>query len=300
MARTIVVGTADGLHRLGARSGVELAGRDVRSLAKRALDWWAVVDESEIWRSSHGGEWEHVATVDGLGVNCLLPFSGGAFVGTSEAHLYALRDGRLKHVESFEDVDGRSDWGTPWGGPPDVRSMSAGEAGTAYVNVHVGGILRSEDRGRSWEPTIDIDADVHQVLFDRGSGLLLAACAHGLADSGDDGDSWVFETEGLHGPYLRAVAVADETVLVSASTGPGTDQAAVYRRPIVGDQPFSKCEGGLPGWFDDNIDTACLAATGQEAAFGTSDGRVFASSDEGETWAAIADGLPSVRCVALG
>ncbi len=300
MERTILVGTADGLHRLGAGSGIDLAGHEVKSLAKRALDWWAVIDDTEVWRSSHGDEWERVATVEGLQATCVLPVSGGAFVGTSEAHLFSLRDDRLERVDSFEEVAGRSDWGTPWGGPPDVRSMSSGEAGTAFVNVHVGGVPRSDDRGRSWEPTIEVDSDVHEVLFDRGSGLLLAACARGLADSGDSGETWVFENEGLHGSYLRAVAVADETVLVSASTGPNTDQAAVYTRPVVGDQPFMKCEEGLPDWFDDNIDTACLVAMGHEAAFGTADGRVFASSDEGETWTVVAEGLPEIRCVALG
>ena len=56
----------------------------------------------------------------------------------------------------------------------------------------------------------------------------------------------------------------------------------------------------LPDWFDDNIDTACLAARGHEAAFGSPDGRVFASIDEGETWTAVAEGLPQIRCLALG
>jgi hypothetical protein len=300
MDGTILVGTADGLHRLGAGSGVELAGREVKSLARSALDWWAVIDDAEVWRSSRGEDWERLAVVEGLTANCVLPVSGGAFIGTSEAHLFSLQEDRLQRVEAFEEVAGRSDWGTPWGGPPDVRSMSAGEAGTTFVNVHVGGISRSDNRGRSWEPTIEIDSDVHQVLFDRGSGLLLAACARGLADSGDGGDSWVFDSDGLHGPYLRAIAVTDETVLVSASTGPNTDQAAVYRRPVVGDQSFMKCDEGLPDWFDDNIDTACLAARGHEAAFGTPDGRVFASIDEGETWTAVAEGLPQIRCLALG
>ena len=300
MERDIIVGTADGLHRLGAESGVELAGHEVKSLAKRALDWWAVVDEAEVWRSSRGGDWEHVATVEGLRANCVLPVSGGAFVGTSEAHLFSLQDDRLERVDSFEEVAGRADWGTPWGGPPDVRSMSAGEAGTAFINVHVGGIPRSDDRARSWEPTIEIGSDVHQVLFDPGSGLLLAACARGLADSGDGGDSWVFESEGLHGSYLRAVAVADETVLVSASTGHSTDRAAIYTRPLMGGEPFQKCEEGLPEWFADNIDTSCLAGSGGAAAFGTSDGQVYASEDEGETWTLVTEGLPQLRCLVLG
>lgn len=299
MEKGIFVGTVDGLHRLTEATGIEMAGHEVKSLAKRAGDWWAIVDEDEVWRSSRGSDWERVASVEGLKANCILPVSTGALVGTSEAHLFSLKDDRLEQVESFEEVDGRDDWSTPWGGPPDVRSMSAGEAGTAFVNVHVGGIPKSDDRARSWEPTIEIGSDVHQVLFDPGSGLLLAACARGLADSGDGGESWVFESEGLHGSYLRAVAVADETVLVSASTGPSTDRAAVYGRPLIGGEPFAKCEEGLPEWFSDNIDTSCLSASGPTAAFGTSDGNVYASEDEGESWALVAQGLPEVRCLVV-
>jgi hypothetical protein len=53
----------------------------------------------------------------------------------------------------------------------------------------------------------------------------------------------------------------------------------------------------LPEWFDDNIDTYCLDALpdGSFAAFGTSDGRVYGSTDQGATWDERASGLPPVR-----
>jgi photosystem II stability/assembly factor-like uncharacterized protein len=175
--------------------------------------------------------------------------------------------------------------------------MSAGP-NTLYVNVHVGGIARSSDGGGSWEPTIDIHSDVHQVLFDPASGLVLAASARGLAFSDNGGKSWQFHTAGLQGTYLRAVAVAGETLLVSASTGPSTRRAAVYRRPLKSEEPFQRCQAGLPQWFSDNIDTFCLAASGSWAAFGTSAGSVFLSQDEGRSWTLAAEGLPPVRCVA--
>ena len=37
-----------------------------------------------------------------------------------------------------------------------MRTIAAGAEGELYVNVHVGGILRSDDDGASWRPTIDI------------------------------------------------------------------------------------------------------------------------------------------------
>jgi hypothetical protein len=167
------------------------------------------------------------------------------------------------------------------------------------VNVHVGGILRSEDDGKTWAPTLDVDADVHQVLFDPGSKHLLAAAARGFGASGDHGLSWRFETRGLHASYLRAVAVAADTVLVTASTGPFTRNGAVYRKPLRGDAPFERCEQGLPGSFPENIDTFCLGASGPAVAFGTSSGHLYLSLDEGACWSLMAEGLPPVRCLVL-
>src|SRR5207247_7541735 len=134
----------------------------------------------------------------------------------------------------YRRAPGRNDWTTPWGGPPDTRSLAA-DGNALYANVHVGGILRSTDAGTNWAPTIDVDADVHQVVagFD-DAGRVLAATAEGLAVSNDGGDTWAFETEGLGATYSRAAAVAGDVVLASASRGPRGDGAAVYRRPLEG------------------------------------------------------------------
>ena len=55
---------------------------------------------------------------------------------------------------------------------------------------------------------------------------------------------------------------------------------------------FERCRDGLPAWFDDNIDSSCLDAPpdGSVAAFGTSDGRVFASTDMGASWMKTTEG----------
>src|SRR5438093_152310 len=115
-----------------------------------------------------------------------------------------------------------------------------------------------------------------------------------------DGDSWTFATAGLHAHYLRAVTVAGDQALVSASTGFRGRRSAIYRTPLDGETRFERCRAGLPAWFDDNVDTACLAAAGPLVVFGTGDGRVYRSLDAGARWALALKGLPPVGCVAVG
>jgi len=301
MDQKVLLGTTDGLYEVGGHQPVQkaAAGHEVTSLVRGGSDWWAIIDGREVWHCAADGAWTEVASVKDLRVNCLLPAPAGLLLGASQAHLFTLQGETLEPVRSFDEVEGRKDWYTPWGGPPDVRTMSTDPAGALYVNVHVGGVVRSVDGGKSWEPIIDVHADVHQVLFDPESGQLLAAAGVGLAVSNDCGKSWQFDTEGLHGTYLRAVAVAGGTVLVTASTGPRTNHAAVYRKTLDGNKHFERCEGGLPERFTHNIDTFCLTASGSRVAFGTSEGSAFVSSDEGQSWTVAAQGLPPVKSVAL-
>jgi hypothetical protein len=228
-------------------------------------------------------------------LNCALSLGDSLLIGTSEAHLFLLKGRDVDELSSFEDAPGRSDWFTPWGGPPDVRSLSRGPTGDVYVNVHVGGILRSKDLD-AWKPTLEIGSDVHQVLAtERG---VFAASAWGLGVSRDGGASWSFESDGLHATYARAVAVCDSTLLMSASEGPRGRRSAVYRRDSQ-EAGFVKSGDGLPEWFAHNIDTGCLDAAGPLAAFATEDGGVFLSEDSGLSWRVLADDLPPARSVLI-
>lgn len=289
------IGTEDGMYDLGSGVTAQLAGREINALVPDGPAWWALTDGSTIWRADGDGDWSEAATSD-VRAHCLLPTAAGLLVGTAEARLLRLADGRLEAIEGFEAVEGRDGWYTPWGGPPDTRSLAADTAGTIFANVHVGGIPRSADGGATWQPTIEIDADVHEVLA--AGGFVFASCALGLAVSVDGGDSWTFETDGLHASYSRAVAVCDRAVLISVSTGPHGDRAAVYRRPLAGGR-FERCRDGLPEWFSDNVDTHCLAAAASEVALGTRGGEVFLSKDQGGSWELAAGDLPPVKCVAF-
>jgi photosystem II stability/assembly factor-like uncharacterized protein len=295
----VLVGTSEGLHALGAREAPELAGREVTALTRDGGRWWALVDGRHVMRRNGDAEWLEVAALDGPAGTCLAVTPAGLLIGTEGAHLRRLESAGLAPVDAFDRAAGRQAWYTPWGDPPDTRSIAVDTVGTLFVNVHVGGVVRSADGGRSWQPTLDIETDVHQVLaHPERPGRVLAAAAVGLAASADGGQSWEIETEGLHAHYLRAVAVAGDVVLVTASTGPRGRRAALYRRPLDGGR-FERCRQGLPEWFASNVDTHCLAAGGAVVVFGTEDGAVYASADGGRTFELTVKGLPPVQCVAV-
>jgi hypothetical protein len=295
----ILVGTDQGILSLHDRS-LELEGHKITSLTYGDGDWWAITDGAEV-RRFDGSSWTVVASTNEFPLRCLSITSKGLLVGTSEAHLLHEGRGELRVVDSFEKAPGRDGWYTPWGGPPDTRSISESKNGSIFVNVHVGGILRSRDGGESWEQTIDIDTDIHQVhAHPAQPDAVVAACARGFVRSRDGGNDWEITADGLHASYSRAVGITGEWVLVSASTGPRGGRAALYRRLLDGDEPFERCAQGLPEWFPGNIDTACLGSREDTVAFGTEDGAVFLSEDSGETWNEAAIDLPPVRCLAIG
>ncbi|HEY7652608.1 MAG TPA: hypothetical protein VIG07_07280 [Methylomirabilota bacterium] len=298
----ILVATDEGLHLVEAAGPVrvdELAGREVPALAVARDRRWAIADGKELWGCAGSARWSLVAKLPRRKATCLGATPGGLLIGTAGAHLLRLDRDRLAPVGPFDEAEGRAAWHTPWGAPADTRSISAGD-GAVYVNVHVGGVLRSADGGASWRPLLDIEHDVHQVLAPAARpGLVLVAAYDGFGVSEDRGDTWRWENDGLHAHYCRAVAVAGDAVLLSASAGHHGRRAALYRRPLAGGAAFERCRDGLPDWFPDNVDTGCLAARGRDVALGAADGSVFLSRDAGRRWEVVAKGLAPVRGLAF-
>ena len=148
----------------GAARVDDLAGRQVEALAPDGDGWWALVEDREVWRSADRSRWSMSAKVPKRKATCLATTPAALLVGTARAHLLRFEADRLVPMSSFDEAEGRDAWYTPWGAPADVRSISAGADGALYVNVHVGGVLRSVDGGAAWRPTLDIEHDVRQVL----------------------------------------------------------------------------------------------------------------------------------------
>lgn len=297
----VVVGTADGLFGLGVGEKAVLVGHRIDAVARGEGVWWVLTDGSDVWSLPDGSPPTRIGAGEDAQFNCLVPLQDELLLGAAAARLFHLPTdgGPLTLDDAFARAPGRDEWYTPWGGPPDVRSLAADVDGTIYLNVHVGGILRFRSAEPIWLVTMDINADVHEVIaHPELEGTALAATARGLAITRDGAADWTFHTEGLHATYCRAVAATGELVFVSASRSNRGEQAAIYRTDLTG-ADLHRCDKGLPEWFSTNINTGCLQAAGDLVVAGDADGTVYRSGDAGEAWSVEAEGLPSVRCVAI-
>jgi hypothetical protein len=292
----VLVGTDDGLFEVDGTARKALDGRVT------ALDasGWAVLDRTSLVQRVGNG-WQSRLTFNGNGLRLtsVTPLDDQIFVGTSGAHVLRYRTAASPHLEpvpQFDAVAGRDDWHAVGSSQPYVRSFTTTAGGFLLANVHVGGIPRSTDGGETWHPTIDPEADVHEVrAHPTRPDLVLAAAAVGLSRSDDAGATWTVTHEGLHGTYCRAVAFTGDAALVSASTGPFTDRAAVYRIALDGDGGLER----VSGWQAHNVDTGCLDAVDDVAAFGGPDGVVHLSGDGGRTWEQAVEGLPPITALAF-
>ena len=309
---TVLLATwGDGLFVItGENRHQELAGQPVGALASDGHGGaLAIVSGHSLRRRTSDGEWLTLATSE-FPLACCAAVADAIYVGTDDARVLRVSaNGNVEQLRSFEAVAGRDTWyagsavinGQRVGPPLGIRSIAATADGRVILaNVHVGGIPRSTDSGATWQPTIDIDTDVHEVCaHPTDPDLVIAAAAIGFCISQDGGATWSVEQDGLHASYCSAVAFLGDDILVAASTDHFATQGTVYRRPIGARRPFMPVGGGLPRWIDGIADTRCIATRGSAAAVADRAGNLYVSTDAGSTWLRRAYGLPPPSSVVI-
>jgi len=304
---TILVATwGDGLFAVtGNGRTQEIADQPVRGLAPDGRGGaLAIVGRHSIRRRAPGGEWTTVATSE-FELSCCMAVGDAVYAGTDDARMLRLSHpgGSLDPLDGFEGVAGRETWfagsaivnGQRLGPPLGIRSVAANATGNIlFANVHVGGIPRSIDGGKTWQPTIDINSDVHEVRAHlMHPDIVVAAAAVGLCISRDSGMTWITEREGLHAPHCSAAAFSGDDIIFSASTDPFAAEGRIYRRPVRPDGFIAAVQGGMPVWTEGKADTGCIAANGSFIAVADRAGNLYGSDDFGRTWSCNSAGLPT-------
>jgi hypothetical protein len=295
----------DGLFAvIGDARTQEIANQSVRGLAPDGRGGaLAIVGGHSLRRRAPSGEWATVATSE-FELSCCMTVRDVIYVGTDDARMLRLSHGGgvLDPIDGFDRVEGRDAWfagsaivnGQRLGPPLGIRSVAANSNGsTLFANVHVGGIPRSMDGARTWQPTIDINSDVHEVRAHQADpDLVVAASAIGLCISRDAGATWTIERDGLHASHCSAVAFSGDDILVSASTDPFAAQGRIYRRPIRPDGEIVAVEGGLPTWINGIADTGCIATNGSTIVVVDRAGTLHLSTEFGLAWSRSSSELP--------
>ena len=161
---------------------------------------------------------------------------------------------------------------------------------TIWACVEIGGMYRSDDRGRTWEFLADgmISGDMHGVAVipeADGRRSILTTSNAGLQRSEDEGRTW--RPEQLDSPwqYVRAIvphASNPRTLFLTNGDGPPGTSGRLLRS-IDGGRSWGELP--LPGRLNS---TPWMVATNpanpRVLLVGTNCGQVFRSEDEGDSW----------------
>jgi hypothetical protein len=298
---SVLVTTADG-YRIFTSSGKELTsleGHRVECFTPGpGGTFLAVIDRHEVWSHGRDGEWTPIAKSEAA-LTAVVAADDAVFAGTDDARVLRLApSGALEPLTGFDTVAGRGEWHQV-GSPLQVRTMTAtADGGAVLVNVHVGGIPRSIDGGVTWQPTLAVDDDVHQVLaHPTRPEIVVAAASVGLCRSHDGGATWSASTDGMDLTYARGVAFVDDGVVVTVSEGPWASRAEVYRASVEGGAA-TRVTGGL-GELYGNVDSRCVASDGTVVALVDGDGNVWRSAEGCSGFERIGAGLDAVTGVTV-
>jgi photosystem II stability/assembly factor-like uncharacterized protein len=212
-------------------------------------------------------------------------------IGTTPPHVYLLQeDSMVTLCASFEALSVRSQWYTPWGGPAAVRSFAAFQDGWVYADIHVGSIMRSSDKGQTWEPvTPTLHKDVHQVATTPASDPHVYTNTYlSVYISEDQGKTWHHRSGALQQRYGRGIAINPEdpaTLLCGISDGPtGVNvHGQLYFTENTGVTWYHITQG-FPPSTRQNIDTFHISYMDEHTAWVADEDRLYLSQDRGQTW----------------
>jgi hypothetical protein len=249
---------------------------------------------------------------------------GVVWAGCEPISVWKSTDGG-EHFElnrGLWDHPHRPNWGAGYGGAAAHSiEVNPNDANIVHVAMSTGGVYRTTDGGSSWQarntgisapflpdPNPEFGQCVHKIARDSvDPNRLYAQNHHGVYRSDDNGDTWKSIADGLPSDFgfvMLAHPRSSGTAWViplkaDGERVPPDAHLAVHRTSDAG-QTWTQLDAGLP---ETNYNSVLRDAAALDSAdpvgvyFGTRDGRVFASNDEGASFTELASGLPDVLCV---
>lgn len=246
------------------------------------------------------------------------------FAGVAPAALFRSDDAGAtwKEVTGLTQHPSRPEWHPGAGGlclhsiivdPQNARRM--------FVGISAVGVLRTDDGGQSWktmnkgtrseflpEKYPEYGQCVHKVLLSRTGGKLFQQNHCGVYRSDNAGESWQEITAGLPSDFGFPLGLHPRdpaTLYVIPLKGaefrcPPEGKLAVWRSRDAGNT-WQALSRGLPnenafvGIYREGMAVDSLTPAG--IYFGTNTGKLFASTDEGDSWIVLADNLPPIFSV---
>lgn len=274
--------------------GIPFGRRSVTAGAAAGDEIGLIVDGHEVWTRSEA-TWTRAAASKAELYSIVRSHHGRFLVGTERARLAWVAKGTLEYLPSFDRVPERRLWDTPYGAPPELRSLAVATDGALYANVHVGWIVRSTDGGATWASLRNgLDRDVHQVaVHPSDPRIVFAATAEGFHISHDRGDTFAQRIAGMPYVYQRAVACFPGRDVYLASTARDNRGAGARLDRTEDDGRTWTRVRGLPEAIHRNINTNQLAALPRGRGFAVvADTSLYETGDWGESWSLVARDLP--------
>src|SRR5262245_21847009 len=245
---------------------------------------YVATEHSGLFVTHDGGtQWQRAKpNVPRLPTNALLALPGKLLAGTWPAALYRASNG-----SDWQELTGVRLGATGGSFPPSpelsarVRYLAADSETPRrlFAAIEVGGLLVSDDDGRSWSQVsggLD-DPDVHQIAASaHHNGIVVAVCGEGIYRSADRGAHWQKITPAGARTFGSSATEDSRGVLYFAIA---RDRPNTWLRTERADAAlFASKDGGVE-WHAviQGVDGGIMAMCP-----GLNDGGVFASTSEGD------------------
>jgi photosystem II stability/assembly factor-like uncharacterized protein len=326
----ILAGTSRGVYSLtGSDARQVLESRGVRDLVKLGERLFAGTGAGLYASDDAGDSWLPVGMQDYEVWQIRSSGDGILYASTQPAALFRSDDGgdTWSEVESFANAPQAESWCIPLDSPLPGRARALVidqlDPRRMWVGVEVGGIMRTEDGGESWELGLPGDnPDLHMMYaHPTRPDVLYASTGYGRLDgiaeeiegnagvfrSEDRGASWQYAWKGITPRYSRPMCVdprapygltiASAPTAFSSFKAEDGAQAMLYRSEDGGESWRSLCDSDHSPSHDNIHGLTPDPDVSGGVLIGTDTGDVWRVSDDAQ-WTQLGNGMPAVLSIA--